>query len=313
MFTTCLKALTLALFVAVCSSAAQAQSRTWVSGVGNDANPCSRTAPCKTFAGAISKTSGGGEISVLDPGGYGTVTVTKSITIDGGTGAGWGSILASGASGGVVVNAASAADVIRLRNLSINGGATAMSGIRFLAGGTLHVENVYIFNIAGSGIEMAFTGATVGRLNVRNVVISECSGSGVFVGGDNTQKHAVGIDNVNITRCGHGVRVSNRAAVRLSNSVVSLVNASATSAAVLADSAVVAGAIIDVVDTQLDFNSIAVQSNTNQAVRLGRTHIMNNATALNFNGGTIATYKNNEIFGNTGGEAFASLTPIDVH
>jgi hypothetical protein len=63
---------------------AQAQAtRTWVSGVGDDANPCSRTAPCKTFAGAISKTAPCGEISVLDPGGFGAVTITKSITING--------------------------------------------------------------------------------------------------------------------------------------------------------------------------------------------------------------------------------------
>src|SRR5438309_2453304 len=58
-------------------------TRTWVSGVGDDANPCSRTAPCKTFAGAISKTAKDGEIDALDPGGFGAVTVTKSITIDG--------------------------------------------------------------------------------------------------------------------------------------------------------------------------------------------------------------------------------------
>lgn len=64
---------------------AQAQaSRTWVSGVGDDANPCSRTAPCKTFAGAISKTAPGGEIDALDPGGFGAVTITKALTIDGG-------------------------------------------------------------------------------------------------------------------------------------------------------------------------------------------------------------------------------------
>src|SRR2546428_7303661 len=57
-------------------------TRTWVSGVGDDANPCSRTAPCKTFAGAISKTAPSGEINCLDPGGFGAVTITKSITID---------------------------------------------------------------------------------------------------------------------------------------------------------------------------------------------------------------------------------------
>src|SRR6266550_4247623 len=83
---------------------AQAQApRTWVSGVGDDVNPCSRTAPCKTFAGAISKTAAGGEIDVLDPGGFGAVTITKSITIDG-TGT-FASILSSGVQG-VIVNGA---------------------------------------------------------------------------------------------------------------------------------------------------------------------------------------------------------------
>src|SRR6267142_5664869 len=61
---------------------AHAQTRTWVSGVGDDANPCSRIAPCKTFAGAISKTFTNGEIDCLDPGGFGTVTITKAIEID---------------------------------------------------------------------------------------------------------------------------------------------------------------------------------------------------------------------------------------
>src|SRR4051794_36918054 len=85
------------------ATSAQAQAtRTWVSGVGDDANPCSRTAPCKTFAGAISKTAAGGEIDCLDPGGFGAVTITKSMTIDCGTNA--GGILNSGANG-VIVNA----------------------------------------------------------------------------------------------------------------------------------------------------------------------------------------------------------------
>src|SRR5476651_1582165 len=61
---------------------AQAQAtRTWVSGVGDDANPCSRTAPCKTYAGAISKTATNGEINCIDPGGFGSLTITKAITI----------------------------------------------------------------------------------------------------------------------------------------------------------------------------------------------------------------------------------------
>src|SRR5207302_832115 len=92
-------------------------SRTWVSGVGDDANPCSRTAPCKTFAGAISKTAAGGEIDALDPGGYGAVTITKAITIDGGGQV--ASVLVSGTNG--VVVQAGASDVVTLRNLRING------------------------------------------------------------------------------------------------------------------------------------------------------------------------------------------------
>src|SRR5689334_182120 len=83
----------LALFVVPVTPAVAQASRTWVSGVGNDANPCSRTAPCKTFAGAISKTAVGGEINALDPGGFGAVTITKPITIS-----------ASGVEGGVLVS-----------------------------------------------------------------------------------------------------------------------------------------------------------------------------------------------------------------
>src|SRR5260221_4167848 len=77
----------LLVFFALATTMLSAQaSRTWVSGVGDDANPCSRTAPCKTFAGAISKTAAGGEIDALDPGGFGAGTITKAITIAGGGG-----------------------------------------------------------------------------------------------------------------------------------------------------------------------------------------------------------------------------------
>ncbi|HLM01991.1 MAG TPA: hypothetical protein VK400_13125, partial [Pyrinomonadaceae bacterium] len=89
-------ALTIFVFTLSLTVIAGAQAtRTWVSGVGDDANPCSRTAPCRTFAGAISKTAGGGEMNALDPGGFGAVLITKSMTIDG-TNVGHASILASG-------------------------------------------------------------------------------------------------------------------------------------------------------------------------------------------------------------------------
>src|SRR4051812_24277049 len=105
-------------------------TRTWVSGVGDDVNPGSRTAPCKTFAGAISRTDPRGEIDVLDPGGFGAVTITKSVTIDGTQGEGFGSILVSGTNA-IIINAANA--VVAIRNLSINGLGTGLTGIRILA------------------------------------------------------------------------------------------------------------------------------------------------------------------------------------
>ena len=123
-------------------------TRTWVSGLGNDADPCSRTAPCKTYAGAISKTAAGGEISTLDPGGFGAVTITKSITISGvGTQA---SILGAG-SNGIVINAG-VNDVVVLHNLQINGVGTGLIGVRFLNGAALVMEDVRIwgFNVAVS-------------------------------------------------------------------------------------------------------------------------------------------------------------------
>src|SRR5664279_823389 len=89
-------------------------TRTWVSGVGDDVNPCSRTAPCKTFPGAISKTAAGGEIDCLDPGGFGAVTITKSITIAC-EGTGEGGILVAGTNG-VTVNAGPN-DMVILRGL----------------------------------------------------------------------------------------------------------------------------------------------------------------------------------------------------
>ncbi|MBA3240553.1 MAG: right-handed parallel beta-helix repeat-containing protein, partial [Acidobacteria bacterium] len=165
------------VFTLALSALTQAQAtRTWVSGVGDDVNPCSRTAPCKTFAGAISKTAANGEISVLDPGGYGTLTITKSITVDGGTGAGWASTLAS-LTNGFIINDAANTIVVHLRNISINGSDNGTDGIRFLAGKALYVENCRIFRFAGDGIDMSTS--TLAQLYVKDTVISECVGDGI--------------------------------------------------------------------------------------------------------------------------------------
>jgi hypothetical protein len=143
-------------------------SRTWVSGVGDDANPCSRTAPCKTFAGAISKTAPGGEIDALDPGGFGAVTITKAITIDGGGGQ-VASVLVSGTNG-IVVQANASTDVVTLRNLRINGIGSGLNGIQFNSGKALIVQNCEIFGFTQNGINITAGGSKVfvGNTNSNN-------------------------------------------------------------------------------------------------------------------------------------------------
>jgi hypothetical protein len=151
-----------AVFVVLATApAAYAEAtRTWVSGVGDDANPCSRTAPCKTWAGAISKTAAGGEIDALDPGGFGSVTITKAITLNGrGTHA---SVL-SASFNGIVVQAG-ANDVVALKHLSINGVGTGLVGIKFNSGKALHVLDVEAQDHNGSpgvGLLIGGTGARV--------------------------------------------------------------------------------------------------------------------------------------------------------
>jgi hypothetical protein len=166
-------ALAVLVSLAVAASASAQATRTWVSGVGDDANPCSRTAPCKTFAGAISKTAAGGEISVLDPGGFGAVTITKSITINGdGTLAG---ILASLVNG-VIVNAG-VNDKVILRNITINGANNGLNGIRYLAGANLTLENVDIYgfqnNVNSRCIDVALT--NTGELIVNDSSLTNCA------------------------------------------------------------------------------------------------------------------------------------------
>ena len=142
-----------AMMLAAAPASAQA-TRTWVSGVGDDANPCSRTAPCKTFAGAISKTASGGEINVLDPGGFGGVTITKSITISSvGFEAG---VLVSGTNA-IIVNAG-VNDRVVLQGLDIEGLGTGLNGVNFLGGSQLYIIDCHIRHFTGNAVNMAAGG-----------------------------------------------------------------------------------------------------------------------------------------------------------
>jgi hypothetical protein len=180
--------LALALSVPLVPAHAQA-TRTWVSGVGDDANPCSRTAPCKTFAGAISKTAAQGEINVIDPGGFGAVTITKSITISS-IGV-EGGVLVSGTNG--IVVAAGPSDVVMLEGLDIEGLGTGLDGVRVNSGLKVYVKNSKIHHFLNNGINM-FSSTSGAQLYVKDTFIFQNGtlNSAPLTGGININGNGVG-------------------------------------------------------------------------------------------------------------------------
>jgi hypothetical protein len=258
--------LSIPLFVVVILAAAsltQAQAtRTWVSGVGDDANPCSRTAPCKTFAGAISKTATGGEINAIDGGGFGSVTITKSITIDG-TGS-MASILASGTTG-IIVNITDAADLAktaRIRRLAINGAATGIQGIRVVAANKVIVEDIIIDGFLKDGIAVAT--ATAAQVFIKNSTIRNNAGNGINVSSGGSQ---VVIKDSDLVGNGSGL-FSEKSEL----TVVGCVAA---------------------------YNATGIQASAGSIIRLADVTVVNNGTGLAAAaGGAIISFKNNVIHGN---------------
>lgn len=287
---------------------AQAQAtRTWVSGVGDDVNPCSRTAPCKTFAGAISKTAAGGEINCLDPGGYGTVTVTKSITIDC-TGT-FGSILNSGGINGVVINDSATAtpntvDVI-LRGISIDGAGTTpgLNGIRFVAGRSLLVEDVFIQNQNGnSGISITPTGAA--EVNVNHVTITD-SNNGIVVNPTGSGSARVFLNNVfaqNNTNSGLNVNTSGNTGAGISVVAHDSEFSGGGNGIIATTPAATTSAVIMVTSSNVFNNSVfGIRADGGSArIRVGDTTITSNQNGVSMvNGGLVFTYGTNRLDFNT--------------
>ena len=277
-------------------------TRTWVSGVGDDANPCSRTAPCKTFAGAISKTAAGGEIDALDPGGFGAITITKAITIDGG--GTFASILNSGTNG-VIINAG-ATDTVILRNLSINGAGTGINGIRFIAGGTLIVDNSTIFNQGatsvdqGNGIDFNPNGAS--KIFVRRTSVRNNAGFGIYVrpqaGGT-----AVGtLKSVDANKNNTGIRVLDGATITAID--VESSGNSQNGFRTLSSGAALFLSIVDSVST--DNPNFGIKSEgALSVVHVSRTSVTKNGTGVNAAGGaTLLSFTNNAVGANTTNGAF---------
>jgi Right handed beta helix region len=281
-------------------------TRTWVSGVGDDANPCSRTAPCKTFAGAISKTAAGGEINVLDPGGFGGVTITKSITISSeGFEAG---VLVSGTNG-IIINAGGT-DVVVLRGLDIEGLGTGLNGIRFIAGGQLHVENCTINNFAQKGI--LFEPNSAAQLFVKNSTIR--NNDTVGTGGGIQIKPTAGttqalIDNVRLERNQFGLRVDDNASATVSHSVAAG-NLGGGFTAVSASGP----AVLNLTDSVSTSNASGVIANgANALIRLTNNVLTQNVAGINIvSSGVVSSFGNNKNRGNTtdGAPNGPALTPL---
>jgi len=286
-------ALVCAAFVFGAATLNAQATRTWVSGVGNDANPCSRTAPCKTFAGAISKTAEGGEIDALDPAGYGTLTITKSITIDGGTGEGWASVLNSSTNGfNVAVTTNPSTSVVILRNITIQGvkncvtaGCQGLKGIRWTAGNALHVENCVIENQATIGMEAVLTAA--GQLYVQDTNFTNTT-AGLTV--TTTSGAVTGqIEHCRFQQETDGINTTTGAFLTVRDSYFG--SGVGGNGAVRSNT----GCQVNVVNSTFANNVVGVNA-AGGALRISNNEFFNNTTAIV---GTAESANNNKFRGNT--------------
>jgi len=291
--------LTLGVVLLWATFAAAQASRTWVSGVGDDANPCSRTAPCKTFAGAISKTAAGGEIDALDAAGYGAVTITKAITIDGGGGQ-VASVLVSGTNG--IVVQAGPSDVVILRNLRIAGIGTGINGVRFLAGKALFVENCDIFGFTTNGLDISL--ASSAAVYVRHTTVDSMGGDGIRAA-TTSGLATVNVEDSEIANVnGVGLHATNHSKIVADSSVVSHAGTGVRSESSTGDGETI------VTNSRIVYSTASgVQSGPGGGnVILSNDQISYNTPGFTVSAGAIFSFGNNRInsnFGPNGG----SLTP----
>lgn len=270
-------------------------SRTWVSGVGDDANPCSRTAPCKTFAGAISKTAPGGEIDALDPGGFGALTITKSITLDGGGGQ-VASVLVAGTNG--IVVAAQPGDVVIIRNLRINGllnsGNPGTEGIKWIAGKDLNIENVYVFGFSQNCIDIALNQGTAAFAHIINTVTKNCGQDGIHVTNAVAPAVQVGVSN-SFTLLSSQVTAAGTAGVEAAShsrvSVFHTVSQNATNCYLADDGA--SDAQMNIEASEGSFCTDGVNSAAGSSIAVGNsTFDFNSSCSLHNSGGSVSSFTN---------------------
>ena len=280
-------------FVFALSAQAQA-TRTWVSGVGDDVNPCSRTAPCKTFAGAISKTAAAGEINCLDGGGYGAVTITKSITIDCTDVP--ASILATGVNG-VTVNLPTPGTV-RLRGMSINGATTGINGVRVLSVSSLFIEDVIIDGFSQHGISVE-TSSGASKIVISEATISNNAGNGFntfIIGGGSATLSVSGslfaVNNIGFN-LSQSVKSTFQDSIITGNNTGVLVNFGE----------------LGMTNCQVSTNGVGVQAASGGIIRMSNTSVLSNTTGLS--GSSIISSGNNLVQSNGTNGTFSSTVPLN--
>jgi hypothetical protein len=301
------------LFALATTPASAQAGRTWVSGVGDDANPCSRTAPCKTFAGAIAQTAAGGEIDCLDPGGFGALTITKAI-----------SIICEGVIGGVLVGgtngitvAAGTSDVVVLSGLDLEGGGSSsagLDGIAFNSGAALHVRKTQIRGFAHNGINFQPSGAA--KLFVVDTYISESGATGTAAGiqlKPSGGSAIVAINNTQIENNGFGIVADGSATSGTIRGVVrNSVIAGSAHNGITTSNGGAANITLMIDGTSAAGNAFGlVATGANSGMIVGSTSVTANGTGLFLSGGgAIYSYGTNYVNGNTTADgAFTSTIP----
>jgi hypothetical protein len=273
---------TFALILFVCGSAHAQATRTWISGVGDDANPCSRTAPCKTFAGAISKTANKGEIDCLDPGGFGAVTITKSITLDCTNTIGG---VLTGGTNAIVISSGSGPVNVILRGLDFNGAGTSLSAIKILTGGTLLIEHcrIYGFGASTNPAVNIVPNAPV-QLDIRDTTISNNLDGAVLLAPTGAATVTASLTRVHMYYNTYGLRAQDNTKATVFQSVASN-NSNAGFTAVSTTNP----AEINVAFSVSTNNASGLRTfGTNATIRMLSDTITDNATGVNVAGGTIA-------------------------
>jgi Right handed beta helix region len=266
-------------FPLLASAPAHAQAtRTWVSGVGDNPNPCSRTAPCKTFAGAISKTAAAGEINCLDPGGFGGITITKAITLN--CHEIMGSILVAGTPG--ITVSAGTGDIVVLRNLSVQGVNSGTVGIQIISAAVVSIEDCVVTQFTQQGIKDARTAGNT-KLFIRNTVVSHNASTGIALVA--TSPNNVEIENTSSINNLYGVATGNGNSVMVRRSVF----AGNTNSGIEADS----GGLLNVDNSAISGNVTGVSGGG--TIRLSNSDIAFNTTGIST---ATTSFGNNRISGN---------------